>query len=69
MEIGTDLEGIENVLGDRNTTSLYIVIIYFLIYTGCNNGFSRVISLCVVYLTKLESVIVYMRSAGVTVKF
>jgi hypothetical protein len=35
----TDFAGIENVLGDKKTTSLSIVIIYFLISTGCEIGF------------------------------
>jgi hypothetical protein len=65
----TDLEGMVKVLGDKNTTSLSMVTISFLISTGLGSGFSRVMSLWVLYLTKLDSTIVCMTSEGVTVRF
>lgn len=56
-------------LGDKKSTSLSMTIIYFLISTACGNGFSKVINLFLVSLTKLDNVIVSIGSAAVTVKF
>lgn len=51
-----DLAGIVNPLaGDKNTTSLSMVNISFLICTGEDKGFSRVTNLLVVSLTKLDN--------------
>lgn len=65
----TDLAGMVKELGDKKSTSLSMTIIYFLISTACGNGFSKVINLFLVSLTKLDNVIVSIGSAAVTVKF
>ena len=65
----SDLAGMVNELGERKTTSLSTVIISFLISTGLGRGFSRVTNLCIVSLTRLDSSIGSIGSAGVTAKF
>ena len=65
----SDFAGIVKDFGERKTTSLSTVIISFLIYTGFNSGFSKVTSLCMFSLTKLDSSIGAIESAGVTAKF
>lgn len=64
-----DLAGIVNELCDKNSTSLSIVIISFFIYTGLGNGFSIVISLCVVSRTKELISITFIGSHGLTFRF
>ena len=57
-----------NDLGDKNMTSLSTVIISAFIWTGVGKGFYNVINLWVVSLTRLDSSMGTIGSAGDTAR-
>ena len=64
----SDLAGIVKLFGETYTTSLSIIIISFLIRTGTDKGFSNVINLLEVSLTKDVKFVSFNGSDGLIAK-